>query len=370
MKRRGSAALERGVSIIVPTYREAENLPALVERVTRVAREHALNVELIIVDDDSGDGTEEAVAALGRPWVRLIVRKSDRGLSRAVIEGLAAARYEHLVVMDADLSHPPEKIPELLTALDGGAEMAVGSRYVPGGTTDDRWGVFRWINSKVATLLARPFTHLRDPMSGFFALPAALLQDAEPLNPIGYKIGLEILVKCRCRNVAEVPIHFAQRLHGQSKLSLAEQLRYLEHVRRLFEFVYPGWSRLLFGATVAAVRLVTALPALLLAGAMGAGPLGAIEIAGGVMLLAQLLFKRVLRVGDGTLSNAPQPGWLRLVRALPGTGVATGVMLVLWRGWGVPALPALGPALVAAVPVDVAIHWAMSRVKSGQSCTA
>src|SRR5206468_4514805 len=107
---------------------------------------------------------------------------------------------------------------------------------------DAQWGLFRWLNSKVATLLARPFTSAKDPMAGFFALRRSTLEAGTDLNPIGYKIGLELIVKCGCRRIAEVPIHFADRQVGQSKLSFKEQLRYLQHLRRLFIYRYPNWS--------------------------------------------------------------------------------------------------------------------------------
>ena len=138
------------------------------------------------------------------------------------------------VVMDADLSHPPEAIPGMIARLDDGADFVIGSRYVSGGTTDSNWGLLRWLNSKVATWLARPLTRAKDPMAGFFALRRTTFERATALNPIGYKIGLELLVKCRCVRVDEVPIHFADRQHGESKLSFREQLRYLQHLGRLY----------------------------------------------------------------------------------------------------------------------------------------
>src|SRR5262249_5348228 len=208
-------------------YKEVLNIPHLVERIEQVRKEHNLTAELLLLDDNSQDGTEEAVAKLNKDWVRLIVRTHDRGLSPAVIDGLRAAKYGVLVVMDADLSHPPEKIPELVRALDG-ADFVIGSRYVRGGTTDAEWGLFRWLNSKVATLLARPLTSAKDPMAGFFALRRETFERGQGfLNPIGYKIGLELLVKCNCREVREIPIHFADRKFGSSKLSFKEQLKYI-----------------------------------------------------------------------------------------------------------------------------------------------
>ncbi len=230
----------RSVSVIVPTYKEVENLPLLTERLKEVRRKHHLSLELLIMDDDSQDGTEEVVSSMDRDWLTLVVRKEERGLSRAVLEGLRLARGEVLVVMDADLSHPPEKIPEMLVALEKGADFVMGSRYVTGGLTGASWGFFRWLNSRVATLFARPLTSVKDPMSGFFALSRKTFESASDLNPIGYKIGLELMVKCNLHRIEEIPIHFRDRQFGESKLTLTEQKKYLQHLCRLF--IYKYWQ--------------------------------------------------------------------------------------------------------------------------------
>ena len=227
-------------SIVVPTYREVEALPMLIDRVARLREENPSILELLIVDDDSRDGTEALIAARSEPWLKLIVRKEDRGLSQAVLAGLRAARGDLLVVMDADLSHPPEVIVEMQKTIASGADFVVGSRYVPGGTTADDWGVLRWINSKVATLLARPLTTITDPMSGFFALPRGVFERARDPSPLGYKIGLELLVRCDCKHVQEIPIHFANRTRGESKLSAKQQLLYVRHLMRLYRFKFAG----------------------------------------------------------------------------------------------------------------------------------
>ena len=223
-------------SIVVPTFREVEALPELIDRVARVREEHESLRELVIVDDDSRDGTEELVAKRPESWLKLIVRKQDRGLSQAVLAGLRAARGDILVVMDADLSHPPEIIADMQQAIVDGADFVVGSRYVPGASTAEDWGLFRFLNSRVATLLARPLTTISDPMSGFFALPRDVFERAYEPSPLGYKIGLELLVRCHCRNVKEIPIHFANRTRGESKLTAKQQLLYVRHLARLYRF--------------------------------------------------------------------------------------------------------------------------------------
>ncbi len=233
------------VSVIVPTYREAENMPELLSRLNSLRTARNIDLEVLIMDDNSKDGTAEVIARLGHDWVKLVTRTENRGLSPAVLDGLRIAKHPVLVVMDADLSHPPEKIPDMILALDSGQEFVLGSRYVSGARTDEDWGFFRWLNSRVATLLARPFSNATDPMSGFFALRRSDFLRAKYLNPIGYKIALELIVKCHLENIGEVPIYFADRKLGESKLNLKEQLRYIQHLRRLFIYKFGAWSRIL-----------------------------------------------------------------------------------------------------------------------------
>lgn len=227
------------VTVVVPTYNERENLAPLARRLFAVLDpQHA---ELLVVDDDSPDNTAQAAEALAAAYpVRCLVRRRERGLATAVITGLRAARGELVVVMDADLSHPPESIPALLDAVrNPGVQMAIGSRFVAGGRVDLHWPLHRRLNSLVARLLARPLTSVRDTMSGFFCARCRELRLAE-LHPIGYKIALELIVRHRWQNVVEVPITFAQRAAGRTKLNAAEQLRYLRHLWRLYRFAWLG----------------------------------------------------------------------------------------------------------------------------------
>ncbi|MEM9064294.1 MAG: polyprenol monophosphomannose synthase [Planctomycetota bacterium] len=231
------------VSVVVPTFREADGVTALLDRVDGVRQSHDIALELILMDDPSGDGITEHVAESGHDWARVVSRTGPRGLSAAVLDGFGEAIGDTIVVMDADLSHPPESIPDMLTKLDLGAQMVVGSRYVQGGSTDDGWGFFRWLNSAVATVLARPLTKLRDPMSGFFAVRRADVVSGHGYDPIGYKIALEVIVKCAFKRVEEVPIRFGLRHAGESKLTLVEQFKYIEHLRRLYAFRFFGVGR-------------------------------------------------------------------------------------------------------------------------------
>jgi dolichol-phosphate mannosyltransferase len=209
-----------------------------VPRVVAALEQAGLRGEILIVDDDSPDDTEPACKELALSYpVRLVIRKGERGLAGAVLHGLRLADSPVLVVMDADLSHPPESIPALVDSIrSGAADFAIGSRYVAGGSTSRDWGLLRRLNSRVATLLARPLTSAADPLAGFFALRRATFDGSAALDPVGFKIGLELLVKCACRRVKEVPIAFHERQHGRSKLSVREQLAFLRHLARLYAY--------------------------------------------------------------------------------------------------------------------------------------
>lgn len=224
------------ITVIVPTYNERVNLAPLAERLFTALDPRT--ADLLVVDDDSPDGTAAAAAELAAVFpVRCLVRRGERGLATAVIAGLREARGDLLVVMDADLSHPPEAIPALLAALrDPTVSMAVGSRFVGGGRVDLHWPLHRRLNSLAARLLARPLTPVRDMMSGFFAVRRRDLR-LEGLDPIGYKIALELIVRHRWTRVVEVPITFSDRAAGRSKLNVGEQFRYLRHLARLYRFV-------------------------------------------------------------------------------------------------------------------------------------
>jgi dolichol-phosphate mannosyltransferase len=240
-----SAATEAiDVSVIVPAMNEAENFPELLRRIDAALT--GMQYEVLIVDDNSKDRTPEVCAELATKYpLTLLVRiKPTNGLSGAVLHGMAEARGRILCVMDADLQHPPERLPALMEPLKtGDADFVIGSRYMPGGSTEAEWGIFRKLNSKVATALAGPFAgNTTDPMAGFFALRRETYKNAKQLTPLGYKIALELMCKCRVKNAREIPIHFSTRLKGESKLSLKQQFRYLEHLSRLYDFKFPHAS--------------------------------------------------------------------------------------------------------------------------------
>ncbi len=233
------------LSIIVPTFREAGNIRALAERIDAALRDIGVEWELLLVDDDSADGSEAVAAELARRLpVRMVVRREGpRDLSLAVVDGLRQCRFDRLVVMDADLSHPPERIVDLLAALDRDCDMVIGSRYTPGGIVDPSWSLHRVVNSRLATWLARPLVDCADPMSGFFATRRSALPDPEGLRPMGYKIALELMVRGRLR-VREVPIDFHDRSVGSSKMNWRQQVRFLRHLSRLYDHRFGNMARI------------------------------------------------------------------------------------------------------------------------------
>lgn len=247
------------ISIIVPTYKEAGNIPVLVSRIHDVMHKAKLQYQVVIVDDNSQDGIVEAVDALKKKKfpVTLKVRTDEKGLSSAVIAGFSLATGDIFLVMDADLSHPPEKIPELVNPIiEGKAEFVIGSRFVPGGTAL-HFDLYRKANALLSKILAYPFTRVKDPMAGFFAFPSRIIKKETPLNPLGFKIGLELLVKCAPAKVIEIPIQFQERLYGESKLTFKQQFLYIVHLMRLFRFKYRGLSEFFrFGAIGASGMVV------------------------------------------------------------------------------------------------------------------
>ena len=229
------------VSVVVPTLNEREAVGLLAPRIAAAMR--GIRYEVVVVDDDSVDGTAAEVQRLSVqfPW-RLYVRHGQRGLASAVVLGMQIAAGKVIVGIDADGSHPPEAIPTLVDPiLTGHAEMTIGSRNVPGGAAPGLPRLRRLL-SWGASMLARPLTPVKDPMSGFFAVRRDVLERGA-LAPLGYKIVLEVLVKCRPSPAIEVPYVFAARAAGESKLGSGEIGRYVRHVGRLYAWSLVGRRR-------------------------------------------------------------------------------------------------------------------------------
>jgi dolichol-phosphate mannosyltransferase len=223
------------ISIILPTFNEVENIRCIVPAISEVFQQQGIEGEILIVDDSSPDGTAEVASELADKYpVRVLVRKTARGLSKAVMEGFKLAKGDICIVMDADMSHPVEKIPAMIKPIvQQQCDATVGSRYIPGGGCEN-WPIGRKILSRGAGLLARGVTSLSDPTSGFMAIRKNVLNGIE-LDPRGWKIVLEVAVKTNPR-ILEVPIIFKERQEGESKLGVKAQMEYIHHLWRLYEY--------------------------------------------------------------------------------------------------------------------------------------
>ena len=236
------------VSIVVPTYNERDNVAPLYERLCR-ALEQAWDFEVIFVDDASPDGTAGVVRRIGEGdgRVKLLVRPGKLGLGSAVRDGFRMADGGYLAMMDADLSHQPEYLPGLLGALER-ADIALGSRYVPGGGVEN-WPFFRRLASRVASGAGRLLVGLkvRDLTSGFAAFRRETIEPLLPrLSPQGFKLAMEVVAKAPAARVAEVPIRFVDRQRGKSKFTTREVLVFLRlcwELRRLRKLPGPGVSQ-------------------------------------------------------------------------------------------------------------------------------
>lgn len=217
------------ISIIIPTYNERETLEKLIFNIFRLKIER---LEVIIVDDNSPDNTGEIAEKLSQLYpVTVIHRKEKLGLGSAVIEGFKSAQSDILGVMDADLSHPPELIPQMLKEIKN-HDLVIGSRLIQGGKVE-KWPILRKFISLVGVLCAKPLTKVKDPLSGFFFLRRKVI-DGINLNCRGYKILLEILTKGKYQTCKELPIIFKTRNLGQSKLSLREYADYSKLLLHLY----------------------------------------------------------------------------------------------------------------------------------------
>ena len=232
-------------SIVIPTYNEAAGIGSLLGALDATFRENGLDGEIIVVDDNSPDGTGAVVERLSaRLPVRCLHRSGKLGLSSAVIEGWRIARPESLALgaMDADFSHDPKALPKMVEALESGEYgLAVGSRYVAGGGIEN-WPARRVITSRVACWLARPLTRVKDVTSGYFLVRRDALDGVE-LDPIGFKIGLEVIAKAHYGKAIEVPYVFTDRVAGESKLNQREIFNYLRQLRRLYAAALPRRER-------------------------------------------------------------------------------------------------------------------------------
>ncbi len=226
-------------SLVIPTYNERGNVAKIVAQLT-----HLLDgfipgdYELILVDDDSPDRTWQMAQDLTAtyPQLQVMRRQSERGLSSAVIRGWQVAKGEILGVIDADLQHPPEVLITLLRATMEGADLAVASRHVEGGGVSD-WSVVRRFLSRGAQVLGlivcpAVVGRVSDPMSGYFMVRRSAIAGPH-LNPVGYKILLEVIGRGNVGEIAEAGYVFQERESGESKVTWKQYVEYLGHLARL-----------------------------------------------------------------------------------------------------------------------------------------
>ncbi len=226
-------------SLIIPTFKEAKNIPQIVEQLSRLLDSQlAGEYELIIVDDNSPDDTWKVAQELTAdyPQLRVMRRIEERGLSTAVIRGWQVARGEVLGVIDADLQHPPKLLWQLWSEIQRGADLAVASRHVEGGGVSD-WSFIRRLLSRGAQtigliLLPGVIGRVSDPMSGYFMVRRQCLI-GRPLNPLGYKILIEVLGRGKVSWIGEVGYVFQERQAGESKVTWKQYVEYLQHLLRL-----------------------------------------------------------------------------------------------------------------------------------------
>lgn len=219
------------LTVIIPTYREEANIRKIITEVDTVLKNRAINGEILVVDDNSPDNTIAIVNELKKEKqnLNLLVRTSDHGLSQSVADGFQHADSEIFVVIDADLSHPPELIPRMYDELRTGCDVVIGSRYMEGGGIK-KWPLKRRLISLGATFLGRLlFPEVTDPVSGFFAIRKSVVAEAK-LKPRGYKILLEVLGKGSWDNDKEIPFEFSDREIGSSKLKIKTIVEYAQQV--------------------------------------------------------------------------------------------------------------------------------------------
>lgn len=223
-------------TIVIPTYNEAGGIETLLRALDSAFKSNDLDGEIIVVDDNSPDGTGKIVDRLSSELpVRCLHRPGKLGLSSGVIDGWKIARAQSRAVgaMDADFSHDINILPRMVAALESGEYgLAIGSRYVKGGGISN-WPKRRIVTSRVACLLARPLTNVKDITSGYILVRRDAIEGVQ-LDPIGFKIGLEVIAKGHYGKALEIPYVFTDRVVGQSKLNRGEIFNYLKQLRKLY----------------------------------------------------------------------------------------------------------------------------------------
>lgn len=222
------------ISIVIPTYNEKDNISPLLSRIHNALP--GIGYEVIFVDD-STDETPEVIAEAAKENSHVVLhhRTDEKGLATAVVKGFSLAKGDYVAVMDADLQHPPEVLLDMYAAMLAHADMAIPSRFIPGGS-DGGLNLYRkfvsWTARYIGKILLPCLRKITDPTSGLFMVRRELL-DGASLNPIGWKIMIEVLAMCQVKKVLETPYVFQDREAGESKLSTKVTLQYLKQVFHL-----------------------------------------------------------------------------------------------------------------------------------------
>ncbi len=226
-------------SLVIPTYNESGNIIDLCKRAADLLSAGGIDFEIIVVDDDSPDGTAEIVEKLcaDNNAIKLLRRKNEKCLSTAVLAGWARATGDILGVIDGDMQHPPETLINLIKKLrEENADIVIASRNIEGGGVS-KWSVWRrsvsWFGTLASYLLLPDiFFKVRDPMSGYFVMRRDVIAGVD-LKPMGYKILIEVFAKGRYKKVLEVPYVFQERQHRESKAGIRQYIISLTHFIRL-----------------------------------------------------------------------------------------------------------------------------------------
>lgn len=358
------------VSLVLPTYNEAQNLDRVIGRIDALLSGSGHPYEIIVVDDDSPDMTWKVAEELGGRYpLRVVRRVGERGLATAVVRGWEAAHGDILAVMDADGQHPHPKLLELINKIEAGADIAVASRHVIGGGVSD-WSMIRRILSRGAQILGLVIApsvvrRVSDPMSGFFALRREVIAGAD-LNPIGYKILLEVLGRGRYENLDEVGYVFLEREGGDSKVTARLYWEYLQHLVRLSQQTGDLQRFFKFGL-VGVSGVVVNLAALWFFKEVGGLPLWLAAVMGvEVAILSNFLFNDSWTFRSESESDPGIGPWFaRLVRfnAICAVGAAVNIagLLVFTNLLGLyylfAQLLAIGASTIWNYTLNATLNW-------------
>jgi dolichol-phosphate mannosyltransferase len=306
-------------SLIIPTFNESQNIPEIISILSELLdRSIPGQYELIVVDDNSPDGTWKVASELlpQYPQLRVMRREKEKGLSTAVIRGWQAARGEILGVIDADLQHPPEILLELWQEMERGAELALASRHVEGGGVSE-WSMIRRFLSRGAQMLGliilpEVISRLSDPMSGYFMVRRSTIVN-KPLSPVGYKILIEVAARGKIRWIAEVGYVFRERVAGASKVTWKQYVEYIQHLIRLRFSLWPITRFLRFGVVGFSGVFVDMGVFYLLRTMLGLGLTRSAIISSEVAIINNFLWNDVWTFGD---ISRHQPGKRKRLRRL------------------------------------------------------